>query len=192
MLDSGAEGPAGAAPRRAEAPAPARRATRRKAAAPHRAATYRGASAGPYEREGSTYEVRLERVPGALRLAEWSGDRLERRAPVLAAGDVATLVEAAAAAGVLEAEEHDDLVEAVSTPVDEAAAAIDAHGASPGRSGELQEELRVERVDDDRLRVARWVLRPGTGWDLLDAPTMLPARRYVEALADAARHGLLG
>jgi len=192
VLDSGAERSAGAPARRAEARAPARRASRRKAAAPHGAKSYRGATAGPYEREGSSYEVRLERVPGALRLAEWSGGRLERRAPVLAAGDLAALVEAAAAAGVLEADEHDALAEAVSTPVDEGAAATDVHGASPGRSGELQEELRVERVEGDRLRLARWVLRPGTGWDLLDAPTMLPARRYAEALADAARHGVLG
>ncbi|MBA3421684.1 MAG: hypothetical protein H0U12_07300, partial [Thermoleophilaceae bacterium] len=95
------------------------------------------------------------------------------------------------AARVLEAGEHDALADAVGTPVDEGVAVADAHGASPGRSGELQEELRIERVDGDRLRVARWVLRPGTGWDLLDAPTMLPARRYAEALADAARHGLL-
>ncbi|MBA3840588.1 MAG: hypothetical protein H0X55_09900, partial [Thermoleophilaceae bacterium] len=65
------------------------------------------------------------------------------------------------------------------------------HGASPGRSGELRDELRVERIDGDRLRIARWVFRPGTGWDLLDAPTMLPARRYAEALADAARRSLL-
>ncbi|HEV2773104.1 MAG TPA: hypothetical protein VGV57_09835, partial [Thermoleophilaceae bacterium] len=176
----------------AEAPAPARRAPRRKAPAPHGATSYRGATAGPYEREGTSYEVRLERVPGALRLAEWSGGRLERRAPVLAAGDVTALVEAAAAAGVLEPDEHDALVEAVSRPVDEPAAGTGTHGASPGRSGELQEELRVERVDGDRLRVARWVLRPGTGWDQLDAPTMLPARRYAEALGDAARRGLLG
>ena len=191
MLDPVAERSAGAPARRAETPAPARRASRRRTAAPHGATTYRGTTAGPYEREGSIYEVRLERVPGALRLAEWSGGRLERRAPVLAAGDVPALVEAAAAAGVLEPDEHEALAEAVSTPVDEGRGATDAHGASPGRSGELQEELRVERVDADRRRVARWVFRPGTGWDLLDAPTMLPARRYAEALADAARHGLL-
>ncbi len=191
LLDSGADQSAGAPARRAERPRPARGANRGKVTAPHGATTYRGAAVGPYEREGASYEVRLERVPGALRLAEWSGGRLERRAPVLAAGDVATLVEAAAAAGVLEAEEHEALAEAVSAPVDGGPAAIDARGASPGRSGELREELRVERVDGDRVRVARWVLRPGTGWDLLDAPTMLPARRYAEALADAARHGLL-
>ena len=191
VLDPSAERSAGAPARRAEAPAPARRARRRKPDAPRGAGSYRTATAGPYDRQGSTYEVRLERVPGGLRLAEWSGGRLERRAPVLAAGDVAELVEAAAAAGVIEGDEYDALAEALSTPVDERAEAAHARGASPGRSGEMRDELRVERVDGDRLRVARWLHRPGTGWDLLDAPTMLPARRYAEALAEAARQGLL-
>jgi hypothetical protein len=78
-----------------------------------------------------------------------------------------------------------------SGPPDEGADGAVAHGASPGRSGELREELRVERLDGDRLRVARWVLRPGTGWDMLDAPPMLAAHRYAEALRDAAARGLL-
>lgn len=166
------------------------------------AATYRGpyASAGPYEREGETYEVRLERVPGGLRLAEWSAGELRPRAPVLAAADVARLMQRAVDGRALGPAEHQELVRALGTRADTASAPaggeeVDggaaAHGASPGRSGELREELRVEQIEEGRLRIARWVLRPGTGWDLLDAPTMLPARRYAEALADAARQGLL-
>lgn len=191
VLDSAGGSSAGTSARRAEAAPQDQRTSRRRVGPPPGATSYRAAVAGPYERGGSPYEVRLERVPGALRLGEWSGGRLERRAPVLAAGDLAELVEAAAAAGVVEPNEYDALAEAVSTPVDEGRPAADARGVSPGRSGEMQDELRVERLDGDRLRVARWLYRPGTGWELLDAPTMVPARRYAEALADAARQGIL-
>ena len=164
---------------------------------------YRGpyASAGPYERDGETYEVHLERVPGGLRLAEWTREQLRPSAAVLEARDVGGLVRDAAASGALTAPEHDELARALADvpPEPPPAPAVEppphagpsGYGASPGRSGELRDELRVERLEARRLRVARWVLRPGTGWDLLDAPTMLPARRYAEALADAGRRGLL-
>ena len=168
------------------------------------AVTFRGgpsASVGPYEREGETYEVRLERVPGGLRLAEWSAGALRPAAPVLAASDVSTLIADAAVASALEPPEYEEMTRALAEVPPEPApsAAVDPppeagageHGASPGRSGELRDELRVERLDGERLRIARWVFRPGTGWDLLDAPTMLAARRYAEALGDAARRGLL-
>ena len=59
------------------------------------------------------------------------------------------------------------------------------HGASPGRAGDLKEELRVERVDDGRVRVGRWLFWPGRGWELQEAPPMFPAARYAEALASA-------
>lgn len=190
-----------------DAPRPGRAAgatgSGRKAAS-RRAVTFRGgpsASAGPYERDGETYEVRLERVPGGLRLAEWSAGLLRPAAPVLAAGDVPTLIADAAGSHALEPPEHEELARALAevprepgapAPSDpDPGAGAAAHGRSPGRSGELRDELRVERLDGDRLRIARWVFRPGTGWDLLDAPTMLPARRYAEALADAARRNLL-
>ncbi len=168
------------------------------------AVSFRGgpsASVGPYERDGETYEVRLERVPGGLRLAEWSGGQLRPAAPVLAARDLSRLIAEAAGARALEPLEQEELARALADlPTEPAPSdAVDplpetgasGHGASPGRSGELRDELRVERLDGDRLRIARWVFRPGTGWDLLDAPTMLPARRYAEALADAARRSLL-
>jgi hypothetical protein len=164
-------------------------------------------SVGPYEREGSSYDIRLERVPGGLRLAEWSAGRLAARAPVVSARDLPELIEAAAAVGALSEDERDEMRAALaaavgvedSVAVTPRAEADDGsspeardHGTSPGRSGELREQLRVERREGEEVRIARWVLRPGTGWDLLDAPPMLPARRFAEALRDAATRGLLG
>jgi hypothetical protein len=55
----------------------------------------------------------------------------------------------------------------------------------------MQEELRVERLDGDRLRIGRWILRPGAGWELQEAPVMLPAARYAEAIRAAAAAGVL-
>ena len=200
--EGGREAAQGDGRRREASPARSPGAGRKRSA--RGAITFRGgpsASAGPYERDGEAYEVRLERVPGGLRLAEWSAGQLRPAAPVLAAADVARLIADAAGAQALEPAEHDELTRALAEAGEETAEAgsvapppetgSSAHGASPGRSGELRDELRVERLDEGRLRIARWVFRPGTGWDLLDAPTMLAARRYAEALADAARQSLL-
>jgi hypothetical protein len=130
------------------------------------------AAAGPYEDDGTTYEVRLERVPGGLRLAEWAGDELRRRAPMLPADDLAGLVAGAAEKGLLE---EGDLARI---------AAGGGDRVSKGRSGELREELRVEVLEDGRVRIGRWLYRPGTReWELQEAPPMLPAARYAEALA---------
>jgi len=63
-------------------------------------------------------------------------------------------------------------------------------GASPGRTGELRDELRAELMDDARVRVARWIMRPNRGWELQQAPVMLPPKRFAEALAAAARKGV--
>lgn len=146
-------------------------------------------SAGPFEdAEGGRYTVRLERVPGGVRLAEWSGSQLQPRAPALPPDDLRALV--AGAAGVLAERDAEALGAALRTDRQEPPAQAGA-GVSRGRSGEFREELRIEPLDDLRLRVARWVLRPVAGWELQDAPPMLPAKRYAEALADAARKGLL-
>ena len=136
------------------------------------------ASAGPYE-DGR--EVRLEKVPGGLRLAIWQAGQLVRDAPVLALEDLPGILASAAEQGLLE-------------PADLPAGgdpAIGAHGASPGRSGELRDELRVERLDDDRLRIARWIMRPNRGWELQEAPVLLPGDRFLRALASAAERGVL-
>lgn len=180
------------------------------------ASRFRGryGAVGPYERDGGRYEVRLERVPGGLRLGDWSGEALAARAPVLARSDLSLLVDLASHAGALDARDEKALRAALDEPVGELArepaaepgarapsgsgvaasgesADGTAYGASPGRSGELHDELRVELFDGDSLRVARWVLRPGRGWERLDAPTILPVRRYAEALRSARARGVL-
>jgi hypothetical protein len=67
---------------------------------------------------------------------------------------------------------------------------IDA-GVSAGRSGDMREELRVEAGEGGMLRIARWLYRPNHGWELQDAPVMLPAKRLAEALSKAVRGGLV-
>ena len=152
-------------------------------------------SAGPYtDAEGMPYLIRLERVPGGVRLAEWAGSRLRRCAPVLAAADLAGLV--AEASRVLSGSDAEALAAALRVEPDwelvtAPAASSAGGGVSRGRSGEFKEELRVEALEEGRLRIGRWILRPASGWQLQDAPPMLPAARYAEALADAARKGLL-
>jgi hypothetical protein len=143
---------------------------------------YRGpyATAGPYDDEGALYEIRLERVPGGLRLAEWHGGSIRRRAPVLLFADLPALVRDARESGALSEADGQALEGAV-------AGEPSGPGSSPGRAGELREELRAEPLDDGRIRIGRWILRPGSGWELQQAPVMLPPARYVEALAAACR-----
>jgi len=129
-------------------------------------------AAGPYEDDGVRYLVRLEKVPGGIRLAEWAGSQLRRRAPVLPAADLPGLLEGAA--GVLPDRDATALVNALGAEPGE--------GVSRGRSGDFKEELRVEDVGEGRIRIARWVLRPGSGWELQDAPVMVPPGRLAEAV----------
>jgi hypothetical protein len=141
-------------------------------------------SRGPFAAVGSDesgHEIRLERVPGGLRLAAWSGGKIARRAPVLAASDVPQLLADAATKELL----------AVPGVAERSRIPDRDYGASPGRSGELRDELRVERLDGDRVRIARWVLRPNAGWEVQQAPVMLPPARFAEALATAAQKGVL-
>jgi hypothetical protein len=168
-----------AAPRRRSTPAGRGRAARPGADIPR---TSRGpfVSAGPYD--GA--EIRLERVPGGLRLASWRGGQIERTAPMLAARDVPGLLAEAATQDLLPL---DGAAEASG-----AAAEAGTYAASAGRSGELRDELRVERIDDGHVRVARWIMRPNRGWELQQAPVMLPPKRFAEALGAAARKGVLG
>jgi len=139
------------------------------------------AAAGPYEDlEVSRYEVRLERVPGGLRLAEWplGTGELRRRAPVLEASDLPGLVERATERGVVGGADAAKLSEAVT--------AGEGRGVSRGRAGEFWEELRIEQLDAGRVRIARWIERPGSGWERQETPVMLPAARFAEALRGAA------
>ena len=138
------------------------------------------AAAGPYD-DGR--EVRLEKVPGGLRLAAWHAGQLVRDAPVVALGDLPELLRSAADQGLLDAPGFSLSAAADAEP--------GAHGASPGRTGELRDELRVERLEDDRIRIARWIMRPNRGWELQEAPVLLPGDRFLGALEAAARRGVL-
>jgi hypothetical protein len=138
------------------------------------------AAAGPYD-DGR--ELRLEKVPGGLRLAAWHAGQLAREAPVLELRDLPGLLDEAA---------RKELLTPVDLDPESAAGTPGVHGASPGRSGELRDELRVERLEGDRLRIARWIMRPNRGWELQEAPVMLPPARFVEALEAAATAGALG
>jgi hypothetical protein len=145
--------------------------------------------AGPARRDddGAIYLLRLERVPGGVRLGEWRGSALAKRAPVLPAEDLVDMV--ARCGDALQPRDAARLEAALASPPDPTAGG--EAGVSRGRSGDFKEELRIERLDDGNVRVARWVLRPVVGWELQDAPPMLPAARYAEALADAARRGIV-
>lgn len=139
---------------------------------------------GPYASAPSAEagrEVRLERVAGGLRLGEWQAGQIARSAPRLSRLDLAALLGDAARKGLLGS----------APPATGAAVSAGAHGGSPGRAGELRDELRVELLDRDRVRIARWILRPNAGWLLQEAPVMLPAARFEEALAAAAELGVL-
>jgi hypothetical protein len=156
--------------------------TRRRSTTPAAGAprTARGpfVAAGPYD--GA--EVRLERVPGGLRMASWRGGQIERTAPVLDAADAPALLAEAATKDLLAVQPPGNGPER---------GEVGSFGASPGRSGELRDELRVERIDERRIRVARWILRPNRGWELQEAPVMLPPARFTQALAAAAGKGVL-
>jgi hypothetical protein len=175
LLDSSAAKPA-ARPRGPSKPRAAK-----AAAAP---AQFRGPYAAVRVDEG---EVRLEKVPGGVRLGRWSGGSLQRSAPALRAEDVPELLAAARERGVLAERDQDALESALAAEPGESAATV----ASPGRAGDMREELRVEALDDGLLRIARWLYRPNAGWELQDAPVMLPAKRYAEALSKASRAGLV-
>src|SRR4051795_12397064 len=174
---------AAAAPAERARPAkPSARSSGRKAAAPT-ITRYPHVSVGPIEHEARIYEVRFEQVPGGLRLGQWRSGELERKAPVLPASALRELLEEARGRGYI----RFDLPDAAeSEPSGE-------HAASPGRAGDMSEELRVERVGEGFIRVARWIFWPGTGvgWELQDAPVMLPETRYEQALSAAAASSLI-
>ena len=49
----------------------------------------------------------------------------------------------------------------------------------------------MELLEPGRIRVARWILRPNRGWELQEAPVLLPPARFAQALASAAARGVL-
>jgi len=169
--------------------------SRRAGGAPH-GGQFRGpyATAGPYDRDGETVEVRLEKVPGGIRLAEWAGGSLQRRAPVLPAADLLALVAQVRERQLLPERDIQRLEAAIAEPRPDGSPEPGPDGprpwgASAGRTGDLREELRVEAMGDGAVRVARWILRPHADWELQEAPPMLPAARFAEALAAGVRSG---
>jgi hypothetical protein len=174
-------------PERRPRPASSRRAggKRQVQAAGTRVSRGPFAAAGPYE---DGVEIRLEKVPGGLRLAAWHAGQLVKSAPVVTLEDLPGMLSSAAEQGLLELPEAAAPEAAASGPLEPA---VGSHGASPGRSGELRDELRVERIDGERVRIARWIMRPNRGWELQDAPVLLPGDRFAGALGAAARNGVL-
>ena len=173
-------------PAPAERPRPSKptssRSGRKSPAAPPAATRYPHVSVSPVEHEARIYEVRLEKVPGGLRLGQWRSGELERKAPVLPASAVRELIDEARGRVLVTF----DLPEGMSDSGDD-------YGVSGGRSGDMNEELRVERLGDGFIRIARWIFWPGTGvgWELQDASVMLPEKRYEQALTDAAIKGVI-
>ena len=146
---------------------------------------------GPFVSSGPLadgHEVRLEKVPGGLRLAVWRGGALAREAPVVPAEALRTMLSEAGERGIVSWDDWGRIEAALGMPP----SAGETAAASEGRSGDLKDELRVERLDDDRVRVARWLYWPGggAGWELQEAPPMLPAKRYVDVLTAAAEKGV--
>jgi hypothetical protein len=160
---------------------PGSRRTSPRAAAPT-VTRYPHVAVGPVEREARIYEVRLEQVPGGLRLGQWHSGELERKAPVLPASSLRELLDEARGRSLVKFDLLDDTRDSG-----------DDYGVSGGRAGDMNEELRVERLGEGFVRIARWIYWPGTGvgWELQDAPVMLPEQRYEQALTDAAAKGVI-
>jgi hypothetical protein len=181
-------------PERPRAAAKPRGRGSKKAAAP---AVSRGpyASAGPFDHDGRLYEVRLEKVLGALRLGEWRDGLLEKRAPVLPGAELRRLLEGAAEQNVIGFGDWDAFSAALGDASAEASPVAEpgAVAASPGQAGDLREEFRIEAVGDGLVRMARWLFWPGggAGWELQDAPVMYPEKRYVEVIRRAVEQGIV-
>ena len=123
-------------------------------------------------------------MPGGLRLAAWRGGQIERTAPVLAAADLPALLAEAAA---------QDLLSLAGVAEPSAAAPSPAPSAPvPAARASCATSCAWSGSTDGRVRVARWIMRPNRGWELQQAPVMLPPKRFSEALAAAARKGVLG
>ena len=130
---------------------------------------YPHVSVSPVEHEARIYEVRLEQVPGGLRLGQWRGGELERKPTVLPISGLRDLFDEARARGYVKFDLPEGQIE---------------DATSKGRAGDMKEELRLEHLGDGFLRIARWIYWPGTGvgWELQEAPVMLPESRFQEIL----------
>lgn len=127
-------------------------------------------------------DIKLEKVPGGLRLAAWRAGTIEKRAPTLSRSDARALAGEARERGIVSF----DLPE----PADARTSGI---AASEGRAGDMKEELRLETLDEGLVRIARWVFWPGAGagWQMQDTPVLLPEARFEQVFSEAARNGLI-
>lgn len=127
-------------------------------------------------------DIKLEKVPGGLRLAAWRNGSIEKRAPTLSRSDARALAEEARERGIV----RFDLPEASDSRSQGTA-------ASEGRAGDMKEELRLETLDEGMVRIARWVFWPGAGvgWEMQDSPVLLPEDRFEQVFSEAARTGLI-
>lgn len=198
--------------------AAAGRSTRSGATRPRQAATpgVRASAVvhGLEDSAGRPYEVRLDVVPGGVRLAEWQSGALAQRPPRLPADELARLCREIAASGALAA----PAAEALSAAGEALAAAAPAlvaatasaapagdsagrpaasaapagatpplAGSSLGRAGELVDEIRVEPVGDGVVRVGRWTGPANLERELKETPVIAPAERLAEAILALAR-----
>lgn len=168
------------APERAR-PTTSRKTSSKKAVAPTMT-RYPHVAVGPVEHEARIYEVRLEQVPGGLRLGQWRSGELERKAVVVSVSALRELIDEARGRGFVKFHLPEDMRDSG-----------DDMGVSAGQAGDMKDELRVERIGEGFARIARWIFWPGTGvgWELQDAPVMLPEKRYEQALTDAAIKGVI-
>lgn len=127
-------------------------------------------------------DIKLEKVPGGLRLAAWRAGSIEKRAPTLSRSEARALAEEARERGIVSF----DIPEAAETRSQGTA-------ASEGRSGDMKEELRLETLDEGLVRIARWVFWPGAGvgWEMQDSPVLLPEKRFEQVFSEAAHLGLI-
>lgn len=127
-------------------------------------------------------DIRLEKVPGGLRLAAWRAGSIDKRAPTMPRSAARALAEEGRERGIV----NFDLPEPTETRSQGTA-------ASEGRAGDMKEELRLETLDEGLVRIARWVFWPGAGagWQLQDSPVLLPEDRFEQVFSEAARSGLI-
>ena len=134
---------------------------------------------GPYE-DGR--EVRLEKVPGGLRLAAWHGGQLVKDAPVMALGDLPAMLRSAADQG---------LVGRGRARAGRRAGGRARTAPAPAARASSATSCAWSGSTTERVRIARWIMRPNRGWELQEAPVLLPADRFAGALGAAAECGVL-
>ena len=150
---------------------------------PRRAATV-SSSRGPYAAAGpyaGGIEVRLERVPGGLRLAEWQAGQIARKAPELDAPTFPGCWPRPRTRGSWRPPRRG----ATARPPRAAMAPARAVPGTCARS--CAWSAWAPAASASRAGCSG----PNAGWQLQEAPVMLPAARFREAIESAAEQGVL-